>query len=101
MRSVAKASPTHCDMLPNELDTEIPAKPRHSISRASSSVARRSPGLAISARAGKAAGIGDPPFGERLAAIIACGGQDGQSLTLAMTLGLDPRRRARLYRCRL
>src|SRR5258708_7384643 len=57
MRWVAKASPAHCDMLPNELDTEIPAKPRRSISRATSSVARRSPGLAISAKAGNWLGI--------------------------------------------
>ena len=37
MRSVLNASPTLCDMLPKELDTEIPAKPRRSISRAVSS----------------------------------------------------------------
>src|SRR5579863_9949443 len=61
MVSVAKASPRHCDMLPNELDIEMPAKPRRSISHAMSSVARRSPGLAINARAGSCAGIGGPP----------------------------------------
>src|SRR5437660_11861786 len=57
MRSVANARPTLCDMLPKELDTEIPAKPRRSISRAVSSVARRRPGSAIRLRAGKVAGI--------------------------------------------
>jgi hypothetical protein len=57
MRSVANASPTLCDMLPKELDTEIPAKPRRWISRAASSVARRRPGSAIRLRAGKASGI--------------------------------------------
>src|SRR5713101_3137782 len=57
MRSVAHARPTLCDMLPNELDTDIPAKPRRSISRAVSSVARRRPGSAIRLRAGKIAGI--------------------------------------------
>jgi hypothetical protein len=45
-------------MLPNELDTDIPAKPRRSISRAVSSVPRRRPGSAIRLRAGKAIGIG-------------------------------------------
>src|SRR5712671_3714826 len=58
IRSVANARPTLCDMLPKELDTEIPTKPRRSISRAVSSVARRRPGSAIRLRAGKAAGIG-------------------------------------------
>src|SRR5712671_211980 len=62
MRSVANARPTLCDMLPNELDTEIPAKPRRSISRAVSSVARRRPGSAIRLRAGKAVGIGRCSF---------------------------------------
>src|SRR4029077_13126672 len=62
MRSVAKARPTLCDMLPNELDTDIPAKPRRSISRAVSSVARRRPGSAIRLRAGKAVGIGRCSF---------------------------------------
>src|SRR6516165_9525704 len=62
MRSVANASPTLCDMLPKELDTEIPAKPRRSISRAASSVARRRPGSAIRLRAGKAPGIGRGSF---------------------------------------
>src|SRR5271169_3965958 len=62
MRSVANARPTLCDMLPKELDTEIPAKPRRSISRAVSSVARRRPGSAIRLRAGKAAGIGRCSF---------------------------------------
>src|SRR5713226_9859925 len=62
MRSVAHARPTLCDMLPKELDTEIPAKPRRSISRAVSSVARRRPGSAIRLRAGKAAGIGRRSF---------------------------------------
>src|SRR6202022_3580247 len=57
MRSVANARPTLCDMLPKELDTEIPAKPRRSISRAVSSVARRRPGSAIRLRAGKVADI--------------------------------------------
>src|SRR5215472_9393244 len=57
MRSVANARPTLCDMLPKELDTEIPAKPRRSISRAVSSVARRRPGSAIRLRAGKVVGI--------------------------------------------
>src|SRR3984893_7253944 len=56
MRSVANARPTLCDMLPKELDTEIPAKPRRSISRAVSSVARRSPRSAIRVRPRKAAG---------------------------------------------
>jgi hypothetical protein len=45
-------------MLPKELDTDIPAKPRRSISRATSSVARRRPGSATRLRAGKAADIG-------------------------------------------
>src|SRR5215472_8221122 len=62
MRSVANASPTLCDILPKELDTEIPAKPRRSISRAASSVARRRPGSAIRLRAGKAPGIGRGSF---------------------------------------
>src|SRR6266404_5781475 len=62
MRSVANARPTLCDMLPNELDTDIPAKPRRSISRAVSSVARRRPGPAIRLRAGKAVGIGRCSF---------------------------------------
>src|SRR5712671_1293809 len=62
MRSVANARPTLCDMLPNELDTDIPAKPRRSISRAVSSVARRRPGSAIRLRAGKAVGIGRCSF---------------------------------------
>src|SRR5690242_9232761 len=53
MRSVASASPTHCAMLAYELDTEIPTKPRRSISRARSSVARRWPGSAIRLRAGR------------------------------------------------
>src|SRR5713226_3806485 len=57
MRSVAHARPTLCDMLAKELDTEIPAKPRRSISRAVSSVARRRPGVAIRLRAGKVAGM--------------------------------------------
>ena len=61
MRSVANASPTHCDMLRKELDTEIPAKPRRSISRAVSSVARRRPGSAIRLTAGKAPVIGEAP----------------------------------------
>jgi len=45
IRSVANARPTLCDMLPKELDTEIPGKPRRSISRAVSSAARRLPRL--------------------------------------------------------
>ena len=57
MRSVPKASPVHCAMLAKELDTEIPAKPRRSISRATSSVARRRPGVAIRLRAGRGSGI--------------------------------------------
>src|SRR5947207_14674002 len=57
MRSVPNASPVHCAMLAKELDTEIPAKPRRSISRATSSVARRRPGMAIRFRAGKGAGM--------------------------------------------
>src|SRR5437016_4310979 len=57
MRSVAKASPVHCAMLANELDTEIPAKPRRSISRAISSVARRCPGVAIRFKAGRGEGM--------------------------------------------
>src|SRR5580704_1767145 len=57
MRSVANARPTLCDMLPKELDTEIPAKPRRSISRAVSSAARRRPGVAIRLSAGKVAGM--------------------------------------------
>src|SRR5438132_6523604 len=61
MRSVANARPTLCDMLPNELDTDIPAKPRRSISRAVSSVARRRPGSAIRLRAGKAVSMAGAP----------------------------------------
>src|SRR6476660_2003601 len=62
MRSVVNARPTLCDMLPKELDTEIPAKPRRSISRAVSSVGRRRPGSALRLRAGKDAGIGRRSF---------------------------------------
>src|SRR6266850_7870460 len=71
MRSVANARPTLCDMLPNELDTDIPAKPRRSISRAVSSVARRRPGSAIRLRAGKAVGIGECSFIPDVGLIIA------------------------------
>ena len=56
-RSVAKARPVHCAMFAKELDTEIPAKPRRSISRASSRVAWRRPGVAIRFRAGRGEGI--------------------------------------------
>ena len=52
-----QCEPDALHMLPKELDTEIPAKPRRSISRAASSVARRRPGSAIRLRAGKAPGI--------------------------------------------
>src|SRR5438046_10184991 len=58
MRSVAKARPMHCAILAKELDTWIWAKPRRSISRAKSSVARRRPGVAIRLRAGKGEGMG-------------------------------------------
>src|SRR5439155_10838148 len=71
MRSVANARPTLCDMLPNELDTDIPAKPRRSISRAISSVARRRPGSAIRLRAGKAVGMADAPSFRMSGLIIA------------------------------
>src|SRR5713226_6153495 len=71
MRSVANARPTLCDMLPKELDTDIPAKPRRSISRATSSAARRRPGSAIRLRAGKAAGIGRRSFIQMSGLIIA------------------------------
>src|SRR5437764_7222549 len=57
MRSVAKARPMHCAILAKELDTWIWGKPRRSISRAVSSVARRRPGIAIRFRAGKGEGI--------------------------------------------
>src|SRR5437762_9788585 len=52
MRSVANARPRHCAMLLYWLETEMPAKPRRSISRARSSVARRCPGWAMRLRAG-------------------------------------------------
>src|SRR2546430_13069319 len=71
MHSVANARPTLCDMLPNELDTDIPAKPRRSISRAVSSVARRRPGSAIRLRAGKAAGMAGAPSFRMSGLIIA------------------------------
>src|SRR3989440_2867310 len=57
MCSVPNASPVHCAMLAKELDTEIPAKPRRSISRAVSSAARRRPGVAIRFRAGRGEGM--------------------------------------------
>src|SRR5690348_7904778 len=44
-------------MLAKELDTEIPVKPRRSISRATSRVAWRRPGVAIRFRAGRGEGI--------------------------------------------
>src|ERR1700730_12890279 len=71
MRSVANARPTLCDMLPKELDTEIPAKLRRSISSAVSSVARRRPGSAIRLRAGKVAGIDRRSFVRMSKLIIA------------------------------
>src|SRR5437762_14283318 len=52
MRSVANARPRHCAMLLYWLETEMPAKPRRSISRARSSAARRCPGCATRLRAG-------------------------------------------------
>src|SRR5271169_6710601 len=57
MRSVANARPKHCAMLLYWLDTEMPAKPRRSISRARSSAARRCPGWATRLSAGKCAAI--------------------------------------------
>src|ERR1700686_4007624 len=57
MRSVANASPGHCAMLLYWLDPDIPAKPRRSISRARSSVARRCPGWATRLSAGRCAAI--------------------------------------------
>src|SRR5580704_8852312 len=57
MRSVANASPRHCAMLLYWLETEMPAKPPRSISRARSSVARRCPGWATRLSAGRCAGI--------------------------------------------
>src|SRR5258708_5403459 len=74
MRSVVKARPTLCDVLPKELDTEIPAKPRRSISRAVSSAPRRRPGSAIRLRAGKAPGIADAPLIRISGLIIARAG---------------------------
>src|SRR5438132_457150 len=65
MRSVANARPTLFVMLPNELDTDIPAKPHRSISRAVSSVARRRPGSAIRLRVSKAVGMGRGSFSAR------------------------------------
>src|SRR5437763_7099217 len=57
MHWVANASPRHCAMLLYWLETEMPAKPRRSISRARSSVASRCPGWATRLRAGSCAAI--------------------------------------------
>src|SRR5690349_12782406 len=57
MCSVANAKPRHCDMLLYWLETEMPAKPRRSISRAMSRVASRRPGMATRLSAGNDAGI--------------------------------------------
>src|SRR5207248_7942239 len=93
MRSVANARPTLCDMLPKELDTEISAKPRRSISRAVSSVARRRPGVAIRLRAGRGAGIAvfqdswrcageaKPPGRNRVRLLTKPGATDGDALS--------------------
>src|ERR1700744_4555703 len=60
MRSVANARPRHCAMLLYWLETEMPAKPRRSISRARSSVAHRCPGWATRLRAGSCPAILGP-----------------------------------------
>src|SRR5690242_14245947 len=57
MRSVANARPRHCAMLLYWLETEMPAKPRRSISRARSSAASRCPGWATRLSAGRCAAI--------------------------------------------
>src|SRR5438105_6722306 len=71
MRSVGNARPRHCAMLLYWLETEMPAKPHRSISRARSSVARRCPGCATRLRAGSCAAILGP-----LPHLRLCGGHD-------------------------
>src|SRR5437764_7891818 len=73
MRSVANARPRHCAMLLYWLETEMPAKPRRSISRARSSAARRCPGCATRLRAGRCAAMLGPLPHFRL-----CGGNDAR-----------------------
>src|SRR4029077_16884810 len=89
MRSVANARPTLCDMLPKELDTEIPAKPRRSISRAVSGVAPRRPGSAIRLGAGTVSGLGRCSFVRRWTLIIARYFRRGRYLKHHLPVTLD------------
>src|SRR6478672_1550214 len=62
IRSVTWQRASHNDMLANRLGAKIAGKPRRSISRAISSVARRRPGTATRLTAGSAAGMAFPPL---------------------------------------